>query len=308
MNKRFFSTLYRLIRLTVPLCLVISTLAVSQVEGQEYSEANPFGVNYSYITEAGDKERFDLEELSKQLVDQRLDLESLNNLTARTVDDLDALASDPMIRNLLGNSTTRPLGQGILLGGMSSAAAIVILNVTVIGAEKCDTLGKVLFGSAVLGSSSMRAVQNAHDAATGIGLGRGEFDIRTTKFVLCRDPENNTFEGVPINVRWVFNVNGNSLTTEKAPFTNPPPNNGNYKQRFLARGLGIELVLMEIDGAALPPSNPSYLIVEDACIDIWFVDEVDDFDIVVPASMSGSGVFCAGGYCKGNPPGLDATQ
>jgi hypothetical protein len=155
----------------------------------------------------------------------------------------------------------------------------------------------------------MRAVQNAFHIGTGKGLGRGEFDIRTTKFVMCRDPMTNTFEGVPINVRWTFNVNGNSLQSETTGnFSDPPPNNGNYKQRFLAEGLGIQLVLMEIDGAPLLPDNPIYLVVQNACIDIWFVDEISGHDIWVPASMPGSGVFCAGGYCKDVPPGLDATQ
>ncbi|SDX87793.1 hypothetical protein SAMN05444358_1142 [Ruegeria halocynthiae] len=304
--------LRRMAFLTTPIGLAVSTLAASQAMSQEQETPNLPPVSYSYITEDSEERQFfDLGELSKSLSGQEFSLESVNSLSAKTVDDLEALRDSPppFIERLLADETTAPLAEGLFLGGMSSAAAIAILNVTSIGKEKCKALGKELYGAPTLGSSSMRAVQNAIHVDTGTGLGRGEFDIRTTKFVMCRDPMTNTYEGVPINVRWTFNVNGKSLQSETTGnFSDPPPNNGNYKQRFLAEGLGIQLVLMVIDGTPLPPDNLAYLVVQDACIDIWFVDEVSGPDIWVPVSMPGSGVFCAGGYCKDVPPRLDATQ
>lgn len=194
---------------------------------------------------------------------------------------------------------------------MSAAAAIEMLTVAEIGAEKCMALPNgpwEIYKTPILGRSSMTAVQYAIDVNTQDGLGRGQFDIRTTKFVMCRNLLSNGIEGIPINVRWVFNVNGQSLMTETGNLTGPPPEKLDYKQRFHAEGTGIQLVLMEIDGEALLPTNPIYLIVADACIDIWFAEEVDGFDISVPASLPNAGVFCAGGYCKGVPPGLDATR
>lgn len=302
-----YSMLIRLARLPAPLCLVMSTFAISQAHGQEESGRDLPAVSYSYITESdAARQYFDLGVLSKLPVIQELNFEALSALEAKTVEELDGLRANSLVQGLLENSATRPLGEGLLLGGMSSAAAIAILNVTSIGTAKCQALGKEPYGTPILGSSSMRAVQHAIDVNTGKGLGRGEFDIQTTKFVLCRDPMTNTFEGVPINVRWVFNVNGDSLKTETGNLTGP--NGKPYKQNFHAEGLGIQLVLMQIDGEELQPNNPIYLVVEDACIDIWFVNEVDGFDIWVPTSMIGNGVFCAGGYCKDDPPGLDATQ
>lgn len=263
-------------------------------------------VSYSYQikNDAGEIEKriFDLVELSNALSELSFAFRSPNEINQAAIDELQA----EIDRLGVENSIAQPLVAGWEQGGMSAAAAIVILSVTSIGAEECAKLGKVLHGVPLLGSSSMRAVQNPRTADTTDGLGRGNFDIRTTKFVLCRDVSNNEIEGVPIIVRWVFNVNGDSLETETGNLTGP---NGNaYKQNFHAEGLGIQLVLMEINGVALAQNNPVYNIVENACIDIWFVEEVSGFDISVPASITGYGVFCAGGYCKNNPPGLDATQ
>lgn len=309
-------SIHRMTFLITPAILAVSAIAGTQAFSQEQEATSLSPVIYSHIVASeepniNNRKFFNLGELSTSLEGQGFSLQTVNDLSAKNVDELKNLRSDPppSIARLLGDDMTAPLAQGLLLGGMSSAAAIVILNVTSIGKEKCAALGKKLYGGPMLGSSSMRAVQNAYHINSNTGLGRGEFDIRTTKFVLCRDTTTNTIEGVPINVRWTFNVNGNSLQSETSGnFSDPPPNNGNYKQRFLAEGLGIQLVLMEIDGVPLPPDNIVYLVVEDACIDIWFVEEVSGPDIWVPSSMPGSGVFCAGGYCKNVPPGLDATQ
>lgn len=259
-------------------------------------------VSYSHLHELPDgtleKREFDAVTLSETLMRLRFDSQSWSPLGPDTIE---ILKSDPL---------TKPLGEGLEQGGMSAAAATVILSVTSIGAEECAKLGMEMYKTPILGRSSMHAIQNSINTANSDGLGRGQFDIRTTKFVLCRDLSSNDVEGVPINVRWVFNINGNSLETTKAPSGGhiTGPGGEQYKQNFHAEGLGIQVVLMEINGMALSPGHLVYSIVEDACIDIWFKEEVDGFDISVPASIPNFGVFCAGGYCKNKPPGLDATR
>ena len=309
MNTGLSSTIFRLTRLAAPLCLFVLALGLPPAQGQELSGGNLRSVSYSYILEpGGERQYFDLGVLSETDAFQDLSIEALGSILAETPDDLRLLAENTIVQALDADFTTQPLAAGIQLGGVHSAAAFQIMGVTIIGKIKCALIGKKLIGVPILGSSSMRAVQYAVDANDGTGLGRGQFNIRTTKFVLCRDPDKPVYEGVPINVRWVFNVNNDSLTTEKGSFSDPPPGNGTYKQRFLARGEGIQLVLLQVDDFTFPPNSPVYLKSADACIDIWFVDPVDDFDIWVPASTIGNGVFCAGGYCKNKPPGLDATQ
>lgn len=344
MISRFFAAISRKARYAAPLSLLLSPFGATGVYSQDESVVTVPSVSYSYLSEKTDgrgkyiSEYFDLKEVSDQLIALqeenpgiRISSEVARALSASSIDELRRLDESAYIRALRTNPITKPLADGIVHiesdsgtggGGMSAAAAIEILTVAEIGAEKCQALPPVpptdtnpknkweIYGTPILGRSSMDAVQYAKKAVGTLdGLGRGQFDIRTTKFVLCRNQLTNDIKGIPINVRWVFNVNGQSLKVEESGgFSNPPPGGGTYQQRFIARGVGIQLVLMEIDGQPLLANNPVYLIVEHACIDIWFVDKVSGFDISVPASLPNTGVFCAGGYCKGVPPGLDATR
>jgi hypothetical protein len=324
-------------RYGTPMCLLVSLSIATDVRGQDNEIVTVPSVFYSYLSEEKDSEGnhikkfFDLKELSDQISELGLSSESALAINASEEDGYRSLNEDAFINALrqsdnpgleaLGDSLGYFEDEELNGGGVQAAAAIEMLTVSDIGAEKCKALPPAppdlgnpnnkweIYKTAILGRCSMTAVQYAFDQDANEGLGRGQFDIRTTKFVLCRNLLTNDIEGIPINVRWVFNVNGQSLKVEESGgFSNPPPNGGSYQQRFIARGTGIQLVLMQIDGTALPPNNPAYLIVGNACIDIWFVDKVNGFDISVPASLPNAGVFCAGGYCKGVPPGLDATR
>ncbi|MEX0317576.1 MAG: hypothetical protein AB3N21_06480 [Ruegeria sp.] len=285
--------------LFLPLFAVYATVAY----GKSEDVVTVPKVSYSYAHEnaAGQlvKREFDVVALSRALTGLGFDTKSWTRLEPETID---ALKSNPL---------TQPLGLGLEQGGMPAVAATVILNVSTIGAEECAKLSMVPYKTPILGRSSMHAIQNTVSPVNYDGLGRGQFDIWTTKFVLCRDDMTNEISGIPINIRWVFNINGNSLKTTRADPNGPPlkgPNGGDYRQNFHARGLGIQMVLLQINGVARPKGDPVYKISADSCIDIWFVDYVDDFDISVPASIPNFGVFCAGGSCKDKPPWLDATQ
>ncbi|WP_299284387.1 hypothetical protein [uncultured Tateyamaria sp.] len=298
------------------LWLVIFALASTQANAQGNDAGTAPTALYSYLADAGRERQFiDLGALAREF--ERSDytiqaaFQAAFSLEARTPEELKALRSDPLFDRLNGD-TTQHLGAGLLEGGASSGAALVMLGVAAIAAEKCEALNTdsndnfVLYKDAILGRSSLRAVQFSIDETTELGLGRGQFDIYTTKFAICRNTANNDIAGIPINVRWVFNVNDDSLTTRKGDLSGPKGRP--YKQNFHAEGDGIQVVLMEIDGQAVQPGHPVYRIVEDACIDIWLPEVVDTFDVDFPVSILNAGVFCAGGYCKGRPPGLDATQ
>lgn len=326
MSTDLYSILCRITRFAIPLPLLALSFAATDAYGQDGEVVTVPKVYYSYLPEGGGKREYvDVKTLSDQLFKLQSEYPQISYTTALTLEasNMEALRTlddSEYIQILRRNPVTKPFADGIVHiddegetrgGGMSAAAAIEMLSVSEIGAAKCQELPNgpwEVYKTPILGRSSMSAVQFAKDVDTQEGLGRGQFDIRTTKFVVCRNQTSNDIEGIPINVRWVFNVNGNSLTTKIGNLTGPPPEESNYKQRFHAEGIGIQLVLMEIDGEALPPTNPIYLIVQDACIDIWFVEEVGGHDISVPASLPDFGVFCAGGYCKDHPPGLDATR
>ena len=294
------------------LWLMILSLAAMQAAAQDKAIETVPTAQYSYLSEVGGERQFiDLGELSEEFKANPYSLEELYSLEATTVEELSALQSYPLFDRLLGE-ISQQLGAGLQQGGASTGAAIEMLSVSAIATEKCEALNTnpnddfVVYKDAILGRSTMRAVQYSIDEATQMGLGRGQFDIYTTKFAICRNQKNNDIVGIPINVRWVFSVNGDSLIMEKGNLTGPKGNP--YKQNFHAEGTGIQVVLMEVDGHALPPNHPVYLIVENACIDIWLPEIVDKFDINFPASIPNAGVFCAGGYCKDVPPGLDATK
>lgn len=337
MISHFCAAIFRKARFATPLCLLLSSVVATDVLGQDNPVVTVPKVFYSYLSDEKDaegnhiKQFYDLKELSDEMNELGLSAREAFAIDASREELYIELNGNRFINGLRGseNPALKALGESLgrfednelIGGGVPAAAAIEMTTVALIGAEKCAMLPPVppsesnpnnkweLYSDAILGRSSMNAVQYAYSETANNGLGRGQFDIRTTKFVLCRNLLTNDIEGVPINVRWVFNVNGNSLRVEEAGgFSNPPPNGGSYQQRFVGRGTGVQLVLMQVDGMALPPSSPAYLITSDACIDIWFVDKVDGFDISVPASLPNAGVFCAGGYCKNVPPGLDATR
>lgn len=337
MISHCFAALLGKARYATPLSLLLSSVVATDVRAQDDPVVTVPKVFYSYLSEEQDadgkyiKQLYDLKELADGMNELGLSYTEAFAIDASQEDNYRALNENQFVKALRGseNPALKALGDSLgrfeneeLVGaGIPGAAAIEMMTVASIGAEKCAMLPPVppdlnnpnnkweLYSDAILGRSSMNAVQYAYNDTANNGLGRGQFDIRTTKFVLCRNLLTNDIEGVPINVRWVFNVNGQSLKVEEAGgFSDPPPNGGSYQQRFIGRGTGIQLVLMEVDGTALLPNNPAYLISSDACIDIWFVDKVDGFDISVPASLPNAGVFCAGGYCKNEPPGLDATR
>ena len=304
-----FTFISRASRRTLSLFITAAIIASPTVTwAQDPSTEGLPRPSYSYLTSDRERTEINFEDLAQEIADLEYDHTALFALQAP--EEITALQENPVVQTLTderNSAALQAIGAGLELGGMSSAAAIVMFTVASIGAQQCEKMGKVISGAPILGRSSMDAVQWAKSEDTGKGLGRGQFDIRSTKFVLCRDESNNAIDGIAINVRWVFNVNGDSLMTKQAPFQKTPGNKP-YKQNFHAEGIGIQLVLLEIDGTEVQQQNPIYKIVEDACIDIWFVQEVDGFDISVPASLPTAGVFCAGGYCKDDPPGLDATQ
>jgi hypothetical protein len=290
---------------------MLMTLAATQVGAQDKDVETVPTALYSFLPEADAERQFiDLGQLSEEISDDYT-IDDAYNLEATTLEELQALRSHPLIQSLNGE-ISQHIGEGFLQGGVSTGAAIVMLSVSAIAKKKCKALNVnpnddfVVYKDAMLGRSTLRAVQYSIDDATQVGLGRGQFDIYTTKFAICRNQVNNDIAGIPINVRWVFNVNGNSLITKKGNLSGP--NGKPYKQNFHAEGLGIQVVLMEIDGQALPPNHPVYLIVPNACIDIWLPEVTNTFDVDFPVSIPTAGVFCAGGYCKNVPPGLDATQ
>lgn len=308
----FFPVSRRVLSNKFLLLLMVSSLAATQINAQDKEVETVPTALYSYLPEPdGAREFIDLGELSAEIAEADYSLQDVFSLEATTAEELAALREHPVIQGLNG-TISKQLGNGILEGGASAGAAIVILSVAKIAKEKCEALNTgpndnyVVYKDAILGRSSLRAVQYSIDENTQEGLGRGQFDIYTTKFALCRNTLNNDIVGVPINIRWVFNVNGNSLKTTKGLLTGPKGKP--YKQNFHANGLGIQVVLMEVDGQALAPNNPVYMIVQNACIDIWLPEETDAFDVNFPVSIPTAGVFCAGGYCKNVPPGLDATQ
>ncbi|MGV6847353.1 MAG: hypothetical protein ACWA5A_03125 [Marinibacterium sp.] len=312
MIRATFSDFRRMTSNLARLWSAILVLAATPAYAQDNEVGTVPTASYSFLPEEGaDRQLIDLGILAKELNAIGFSVDDLFSLEVESLENLEPLRSDPFVQGLDGE-ITQHLGEGIRLGGASAGAAMVILGVTAIAAEKCEMLNTepdddfVLYKDPILGRSSMRAVQFSIDDATMQGLGRGQFDIYTTKFALCRNTRNNDIVGIPINVRWVFNVNGDSLTMKKGNLTGPKDKP--YKQNFHAEGMGIQLVLMQIDGRALPPNSPVYAIVEDACIDIWLPEIVDDFDISFPVSIPDAGVFCAGGYCKDRPPGLDATH
>lgn len=284
--------------LVLPLLAAFATGA----HAQEEEVVTVPEASYGYLAESDsgeiEKQYFDLPTLANELAEFEVTFQP------------PSIISDDLLRQLRQGTFTKLLADSWDERGIPAAAAALIMSVTSIGASECAKLGKTIHGNPLLGSSSMTAVQNAKIFMTTDGLGRGQFDIRTTKFVLCRDVSNNAIQGVPITVRWIFNVNDDSLVSKKASVSGPitGPNGNQYQQNFHAEGIGIQLVLLVVNGVALPPSSPVYDIVENACIDIFFVNEVPSFDISVPSSTPYDGVFCAGGYCKGKPPGLDATQ
>lgn len=292
--------------------LIAGVLAATQINAQDKEVETVPTALYSYQPDGGGPREFiDLGALSAELGEMSYSLQDAFALEATTLEELEALRSSPFLKSLTGD-ISQQLAEAIAQGGASAGAAMVILSVGTIAKAKCEALNTnsndnyVLYKDAILGRSSLRAVQYSIDEATGQGLGRGQFDIYTTKFALCRNTANNDIVGIPINVRWVFNVNGNSLMTKKGNLSGPKGKP--YSQNFHAEGIGIQVVLMEIDGQALGPHHPVYMIVENACIDIWLPEETDTFNVNFPVSIPNAGVFCAGGYCKNVPPGLDATQ
>lgn len=310
MNGVVESVIHNSARHLSALCVMIISLVATQTYGQDVVTVPT--ASYSYLPEPGAERQFiDLTALSAEIDESAYTFETALALSATTLEELQALRDNPLIQSLTGD-TSQFLADGLLQGGASTGAAMVMLGVTAIAAEKCKELDTgqgdnfVIYKDVMLGRSSMRAVQNSFNTSTNKGLGRGQFDIYTTKFALCRNQINNDIVGIPINVRWVFNVNGDSLIMSQGNLTGPKGRP--YKQNFRAEGTGIQVVLMEIDGQPLPPDHPVYLVVEDACIDIWLPEVVSTFDISFPVSIPDKGVFCAGGYCKDKPPGLDATQ
>lgn len=302
-----FSFLFRAPRraLSLFMAAAIVTGPTTSVAQDQPIEILP-RASYSYQPLEGTRRTdFNLDALAAEFAELQYDQSDLFAIDGS--DGIEGLASDAGLQGLRNSNdpAMQALVAGLELGGLSAASAITIGSVAIIGAIECAKLGKVIDGLPILGRSSMEAVQWARSEATGKGLGRGQFDIRTTKFVLCRDADS--VDGIAINVRWVFNVNNHALIERRPPFESTP-GNIDYKQNFRASGKDIELVLLEINGEPVPEQSPIYIPVEIACIDIWFKEPVEENTISIPASLPNAGVFCAGGYCKLNPPGLDATQ
>lgn len=258
--------------------------------------------SYSFIEE-GERVPFDLATVASELIS--------SNVEYLSVPKSDLLADDSALRK---SEILTKLSEAMEIGGASAGAAEIILTAAELGRRKCEETGMVIHGSPLLGRSEMRGVQYARLEDEDV-IGRGQLDIQTTKFILCRNLSSNEIVGHALNIRWVININGSGFRTTIASEGDvlPGPNGRAYKQRLQADGADIQVVLFAVGDTIYAKDHPVYDVVEQACIDIWLVETLDDNEIWLRSSTPDYGSFCAGGYCKDNddnarPPYLDATM
>lgn len=287
------------------------------VVAQENSQGDPLPkASYTYrIEQNGDPIPIDLGELAEALDEAGISVEDFLALRGDADAEGNLILREPFnLTDKLRASAFGPMSEAFSQGGASAGAATVMSLVALIAYFRCQALPPAgqffLEGNPILGRSSMHGVQVIDVPGSASKLGRGQFDIHTTKFAMCvlRDGDGTIqeVEGIAINVRWVFNVNEHALTRQQGAIAGP--NGGTYAEKISAEGKAIEVVLMQIDSHTMPVGHPVYFPTDFACIQIFLPNPLASFDIDFPVSTPNQGFFCAGGFCKNAPPWLDATQ
>lgn len=257
----------------------------------------------------GDKDKeFSISEIAKAFKTLREE-SGINYLELRYADES---KRSEILNTLSDNNTLSELIEALSVGGALSGVAEEILTMGAIADRKCLALGPdfEIDGNPNLVESHLVANYYARPVSDPSALGRGQFDVQTSKSFICRNNVTGDVFAQSVHVRWVFNVNGNGLVYELNKTVN-----GTTYPVMLAAGshengtTKIQVVLFEIDGAVMPPDHSVYHISTESCAEIFFSNPIPiPYGHVDPVSYPFSFTFCAGGRCRNDPPFLDATN
>ncbi|MEM6932076.1 MAG: hypothetical protein AAF526_00670 [Pseudomonadota bacterium] len=147
--------------------------------------------------------------------------------------------------------------------------------------------------------------------------GSGYFDVSSIKMIECFYPDTQEFDTKILSRRWVVTVEEGLMEKYGSaldPVEDPAGNEYAYKLFVEAgNGSGINMSEFHYDNQLVNPNHPKweelkhfYIQTDAACIDIFFVrvpPNEGNFE-----SVPGEVAFCAGGNCKDQNPGFDATM